>query len=136
MKTTTIKSTHIEAVRDMAYNQMLQVCSYLGWTEDQYCAHQLEEYEAFLKRMFYGWPIEMLNEVRYSPIMAGFWKNEWRQRNASEFLTYAKNELTSAMWVNELGHLRFYEPTPFNKSQVYDEYLWIHSSKNLVNDDD
>lgn len=135
MKTTTIKSKHIEAVRDIAYNQMLQICGYLGWTEEHYTAHQMEEYEKFLKRMFMGWPEEMLNEVRYSPIMAGLWKNEWRQRNERDFLPYAKKELTSEMWVDALGNLKFYEPTQFNKAKVYDEYLWMHSTVRLINDE-
>lgn len=130
------KSTHIEAVRDMAYKQMLQICDYLGWTEEQYCAHQAEEYEVFLKRMFAGWPIEMLNEVRYSPVMAGLWKNEWRQRDGREFLPYAEIELTPSMWVDALGSLHQHNPSSFNQSQVFDEYLWIHSSKRLVNDDE
>lgn len=135
MKTALSKPTHIEAVRDMAYNQMLQVCNYMGWTEDQYNAHQLEQYEEFMKIRFQGFPEVMMNEVRYSPIMAGLWKNEWIIRNQNDFLYIAMADMEESMTVNELGTLEHYVPDEFVRSSVREEYRWIHNAKRLANDD-
>lgn len=135
MKTALSKPTHIEAVRDMAYNQMLQVCGYLGWTEDQYNTHQLDQYLEFMNIRFTGYPEVMMNEVRYSPMMAGLWKNEWIGRNAIAFLPIASDDMEESMSVNELGKLVHYVPDEFIVSQIYDEYLWIHSAKRLANDE-
>ncbi|EEI90224.1 hypothetical protein HMPREF0765_4175 [Sphingobacterium spiritivorum ATCC 33300] len=129
------KISHLELLKQQTAQQLKEVCTYLNWTEEQYCEHQLAEYEAFLARMFYGWPEKMLNEVRFSPIMSGFWKNEWFQRNRSEFLALAKEDLTSTMSVNSDGKLECYEPNEFTYKQVYDEYIWIHSHRNLINQD-
>lgn len=120
--------------RALAHEQQALICRYLGWTEVQYCNHQLKEYEDFLKRMFFGFPEIMLNEVRYSSQMAGYWKNEWVIRNI-DFLEIAREALKPSMWVDPLGNLGFHEPTEFNKSVVYDEYLYTHSAKILTNDE-
>lgn len=74
MRTVLSKQSHIELVHDIANQQKIQVCHYLEWNEEQYNAHQLEQYEKFLKIRFLGYPVGMMNEVRYSPIMAGLWK--------------------------------------------------------------
>ena len=136
MKTTIKKANNISTVRSISDKQLQEVCKYLGWTEEHYCSHQLEEYESFLSRLFFGWPVEMLNEVRYSPIMSGFWKNEWIGRNYRDFLPFAKDSLSSSMWVDSDGSLHLYEPTAADRSHVYDEYLFIHSHRLLLNDDD
>ncbi|SMG35793.1 hypothetical protein [Sphingobacterium psychroaquaticum] len=136
MRTTLSKPTHIEAVRDMAYNQMLQICDLLGWTEEYYSEHQLKEYELFLERRFHGLPKEILNKVRYSPVMAGLWKNEWISRNNSDFIPFATEMCTESMHVNELGHLVHYVPSDTDYATVYDEYCWLHNSKRLLNDAD
>lgn len=136
MRTAESKVTHIEAVRDVANEQMLAVCQYLGWTEFQYNSHQLEQYEEFMKIRFIDYPEEMMNEVRYSPIMSGLWKNEWIARNAIAFLPIASDDMVESMCVNELGALEHYVPDDFIKAQIYDEYLWIHSAKRLANDDE
>lgn len=136
MRTVMSKTTHIELVHDIAYKQKMQVCYYLEWNEEQYNTHQMQEYEKFLKIRFMGCPVEMMNEVRYSPIMAGLWKNEWIHRNANEFLNVAKDLCTESMSVNELGVLEHYIPTEFNKTTVYEEYLWCHNAMRLSNDDE
>lgn len=130
------KTTHIDTVRDMAHQQMAQVCSYFGWTEEQYNKHQLDEYEAFLNRRFHGREVSVLNSVRYSPIMAGFWKNEWRLRNEIGFLPFAADMCTETMHVNELGHFIHYTPSTADYATVYDEYCWLHSHRRLFNSRD
>ena len=134
MRTALSKTTHIESVRDMAYNQMLQICSWFGWTEQYYSEHQLMEYELFLKRFFHGKPTSMLDEVRYSPLMAGLWKSEWISRNKSGLIPFAIDMCTESMHVNELGHLIHYIPSDVDYATVYDEYCWMHSAKRLLND--
>lgn len=134
MKTALSKPTHVEAVRDRAFNQMLMICNCLGWNEAYYSEHQLKEYELFLKRYFCGKPEAILNAVKYSPIMAGLWKNEWIVRNRTEFIPFASEMCTESMHVNELGYFVHYVPSDTDYARVYDEYCWLHSAIRLLND--
>lgn len=127
--------TNTDHVILLARNQQQEVCRYFQWTAEQYCTHQLDEYEAFLNRTFLGYPSAMLNEVRYSPIMAGYWKNEWISRNEKEFILLARDLLNEQMYIDQNGRLETHVPSSFDLANCYDEYLWIHSARRLVMDE-
>ncbi|AIM38300.1 hypothetical protein KO02_17610 [Sphingobacterium sp. ML3W] len=135
MKTIVKQKSAIQQVRELSESNMKQVCQYIGMTEELYCTHQLHEYELFLTTMFSGYPVEMLNEVRYSSLMAGYWKNEWNWRNSNDFLPLAKDELEPFMWVTKEGVLESYEPNEWNVGQLFQEYIWMNSCKKLMNCD-
>jgi len=129
------KKTMVQKAKEQSHRVRSIVCQYLGWSEDRYNNHQLEQYEAFLGNLFYGFPQEMLNEVRYSALMAGFWKNEWTMRNERDFIPISQDELESSMWIDANGEIGEYQPNNFNKKQVHDEYLYINGAMTLINDD-
>lgn len=135
MKTISKAKTAVQLAKELADRNMHEVCRSVGLSEEIYCAHQLQQYEEFLKIMFHGYPVEMLNEARYSPIMAGFWKNEWNWRNANDFLPLAKDELESFMWINEDGILEAYEPSEFTVRILLDEYKWANCAQKLIHCD-
>ena len=137
MKTALIKprkSTRSERTVLSIKRQVAEVCGYLGWTEDQYYQHQFEQYEEFLKRQLYGYPESFYNRIRYSPLMRGLWNNEWFNRTTGKFLIMARFHLFKGMEVDEDGGLLIIEPVEGAEQHVYDEYMFIHSGKLLVND--
>lgn len=131
----TINDSHIQKAKDMAQSQMIQICTYMGWTMQKYCSHQLTGYEVFLQKKFKQCSAAMLNEVRYSSIMSGFWKNEWTHRNAIEFLPFAQDMLAEAVLVSDKGQLIYYQPSDSAIEQVQEEYHFINSPKRLINDE-
>lgn len=135
MKTIVKQKSAFQLAKELADRNMDQVCEYIGITKEIYCSHQLQQYELFLTTMFHGYPVEMLNEVRYSPLMSGYWKNEWNFRNSNDFLPLAKDELESFMWITKEGLLESYEPNEYHFKQMCDEYMWINSAKKLINCD-
>jgi hypothetical protein len=129
------KKTLAEQAKERALAVRSKVCEYLGWSEKKYCEHQSEQYDEFLQFMFKGFPEIMMNEVRYSPIMSGFWKNEWIIRNERDFLPLADEEMETKMEVSEKGKLIITEPDLVSKSIVLNEYLYFNSGLTLVDDD-
>lgn len=129
------KNTQASQARERALAVQTKVCEYLGWEPEIYCQHQSEQYEEFLQFMFQGFPEIMMNEVRYSPIMSGFWKNEWIIRNERDFLPLADEEMETKMEVTEKGKLLIKEPDLISKTIVLNEYLYFNSGLTLVDDD-
>ncbi len=129
------KKTMLSTAKGRALVVQTKVCDYLGWNVKQYCEHQSDQYEEFLQFMFEGFPEIMMNEVRYSPIMSGFWKNEWIIRNERDFLPLADEEMETKMEVSEKGKLIITEPDLVSKSIVLNEYLYFNSGLTLVDDD-
>jgi hypothetical protein len=113
MSTLIKPKTNIAQVREQQKNQMQQVCEWLGWTEQQYCEHQFEQYELFLQEMWGKMP-EALQQFRLSPIFRGFWNNDWAMRTATDFLPYVH--------------------TDFDDHALEDEYIFIHWHSRLVRD--
>ncbi|MGB4776125.1 MAG: hypothetical protein WBP45_13180 [Daejeonella sp.] len=116
MKMLIQSTTHIGRIRKEQASQIEQVCDLLNWTHDEYCDHQYKEYEAFIARMFDGYPV-MMQQVRYSSAFRGFWNNEWAIRNEIDFLPFAKE-------------------CQMDEAFIMEEYLYIHSHYRLMNDDD
>ncbi|WP_286778725.1 MULTISPECIES: hypothetical protein [Sphingobacterium] len=129
------KTTMVSTAKGRALGVQTKVCQYLGWDAKQYCEHQSEQYEEFLEFMFKGFPEIMMNEVRYSSIMAGFWKNEWIIRNERDFLPLADEEMETKMEITKEGKLLVKEPDLISKSIVLNEYLYFNSGLTLVDDD-
>lgn len=129
------KKTSASAARDRALAVQTKVCEYLGWSEGRYFEHQADQYEEFLQFMFKGFPEIMMNEVRYSAIMSGFWKNEWIIRNERDFLPLAEEEMETRMEVTAEGKLLVKGPDLVSKSVVLNEYLYFNSGLTLVDDD-
>ena len=130
------KITQVDRAIQANRRQMIEVCGYLDWSEDQYYQHQYEQYEEFLKRMLHGFPESVCNKIRYSPLMRGLWNNEWFNRTSGRFLIMASHLLFEGMEVYEDGELYIIEPIEGAKEHVYDEYMFIHNGKLLVNDVD
>lgn len=135
MKTKFTALTHVDKARQMSVTQMEQICRYLGWTEDQYCEFQFTCYQVFLSTLFSGFP-ESRREVEYSPIMAGFWKNQWMRRNRTEFLPCAEDLCESSIFIDSRGKLVYYQPADDARQQAEDEYIFIHCPERLMNDED
>lgn len=114
MKTLAKQITHIGRVRQNDLTTSEKVSQLLGWSHDQYCNHQYEEYEAFLARENAAYP-EIREELRYSATFRGFWNNEWTLRNQQEFLPFATE--------CEMG-----------EAYMTDEYLFINNHMRLIND--
>lgn len=136
MKKETKKQTHMSQVREADLGNMFQVCELLGWTQDQYCEHQLEQYTKFLKLALAAMPTYIQNKAAYSPVLRGFWNNEWFSRNEREFLPMAIDYLRhSNSYVYEDGtHYLCWDNTEFI-NLVADEYLKIHSMDELADDE-
>lgn len=137
MKTETItkrkEMSHVEYAQRMAGLQAGIICEMFDWTLEQYFEHQLDEYEAFLKRVYFGRPVDQLNAVRYSPLFAGFWKMEWMNRNKSLILPFAEDILQDQTVIDEHGALKLMPPDQAAIDNVYDEYAFVHSHRTLVN---
>ncbi|RQO78081.1 hypothetical protein DBR40_09025 [Pedobacter sp. KBW01] len=108
--------THIEECREFDLNLIENVCMLLGWSTEQYCEYQLDNYNQFVDRLFYGFPVQMANEVKYSSDFRGFWNNEASFRNQTEFLPFAKFE-------------------PMESPVILSEFLYTHNPLTLMHDD-
>jgi hypothetical protein len=131
MKTLTKTTTHIAKARYENDNVMLRVCELLDWTQEQYCIHQYEAYEAFLARLFGDNP-KVYNALRHSEFFRGFWINEWNFRTKRDFLSFA--EMSDSETIVRLdGSLGSQE---IDLSSDTDEYLFIHNAPVLMGNSD
>lgn len=130
---TQIKSTQATKVVAVHNKQVAEICSLLNWSTDQYYQFQYEQYEAFLKRAFYGQREIECKIVRYSPLMRGLWNNEWIIRNDNDFIEFARDSMQAQVLVNNIGQLEVIEVDEAVQSSVYDEYIYIHNAQRLYN---
>lgn len=114
MKTLIKQQTHIGKVRqeDLTVTQKTQ--QLLGWSHDQYCNHQYDQYEAFIARECFDHPV-IKQQLRVSETFRGFWNNEWIIRNQQEFLPFASDCTMGDAYIEE-------------------EYLFINNHQRLIND--
>lgn len=129
-----IKVKAHEVAQDKFKEQMEKICQLLDWTEDKYWQYQYTCYYLFINQLFDGFPAEMRKEVEYSPIMAGYWKNEWYLRNENEFVPFAEDICDSAMYVDQNGKIVYYQPLESAQEQAEGEFIFINSPKRLQND--
>jgi hypothetical protein len=108
--------THIAKVRDVQSSQMNHVCQLLDITPEGYCWHQYRQYEKFLAFACLELP-HLLEPLRYSSHVRGFWNNEWASRNQVDFLPYA------------------YE-CKFERKEIMAEYLYINSAERLFREEE
>lgn len=114
MKTLIKQQTHISKVRQFDLTVTEQIQQLLGWSHEQYCNHQYEQYEAFLARECSNHPV-IQQQLRYSETFRGFWNNEWIIRNQQEFLPFASECASDA-------------------ADIVDEYLFINNHYRLINE--
>lgn len=114
MKTAEKQITHLERTRTAQADQMGEICELLEWDKPRFCWHQYEQYEEFVRLVCKDAP-HWAVKLRYSPVFAGFWKNEWAMRNAREFLSFA--------W-----------DCDFATNEIEEEYLYINSAAYLLMD--
>lgn len=136
MKTTLFKPTKVTQsakVTAKGKKQITEVCDMLGWTEDKYYMHQYEQYEAFLRFMMQGCSIEFYNKVRFSPIMRGFWNNEWISRE-DELLELMRFHLFEGYEVNSQGVLIQVFAVDGALDYCLSEYFEAHNGNLLYND--
>ncbi len=138
MKTLTAKRTAkkrtslIEQTRILNESQISEICRNLGWTEQQYCEHQFEQYEQFLMRVLHGSHIDFVNRIRYSELLRGFWNNEWIRRNA-DFIVSARYQLFSGIEVDHHGEIiTVPPPDEATFAKIYDDYQTLHNGKLLA----
>lgn len=113
MKLAIKKESHIAQVRQSDLTLTQKVQNILGWSHQQYCNHQYEQYEAFIARECAMHP-DIAQILRYSETFRGFWNNEWIIRNQQEFMSFA--------------------PDAVDGIDEVDEYMYIHSHQRLIND--
>lgn len=116
MKTLTQPKTHIAKVRQSDKSLIEEVCNLIGWSYEQYCEYQFNNYIQFVDRMFEHWPAEMANQVKYSSVFRGFWNNEASLRNQTEFMPFARFE-------------------PIDSPVILSEFLYTHCPLQLMHDD-
>ena len=122
----------IEQTRIMNESQINEICNILGWTELQYCEHQFEQYEQFLKRVLHGSSQNFLSKIRHSPVMRGLWNNEWIHRN-EEFIQGARYQLFSGMEIDSHGEVvTVPPPDQATFAKIYDDYHTLHNGKLLA----
>jgi len=109
-------TTHIAKIRQTDRSLIDQVCILIGWSYERYCDYQFNNYVEFVDRMFDRYPLEMVNEVKYSATFRGFWNNEASLRNQTEFLPFAQFE-------------------PEDSPVLLSEFLYTHSVLTLMHDD-
>lgn len=124
------KISLIEKTNQLNETQLSEICGMLRWTEQQYCAHQFEQYEAFLKRAMLGSHESIVNRVRYSPLMRGLWNNEWIRRNEA-FLPMARYTMFEGLEVNRKGRLCNQAPDEEDLERTTEDYYTIHNGKLL-----
>ncbi|MES2651295.1 MAG: hypothetical protein V4663_06115 [Bacteroidota bacterium] len=115
MKILIKKTTHIGSIRKQNSTQVQQICELLDWSEQAYCEYIFEQYQAFIKRMFYGYPEVVAKQVEYSEIFRGFWNDQVAVRNETEFLPFASP----------------YAGSP----NLLEEWLHIHDHRSLMHND-
>ncbi|WP_286767189.1 MULTISPECIES: hypothetical protein [Sphingobacterium] len=131
-KTAKKRVSLIEQTRILNNSQISEICDILGWTELQYCEHQFEQYEQFLKRVLHGNSWSFLSKIRHSPLMRGLWNNEWIRRN-DEFIKSARYLLFSGFEVDEEGVLyQVLPPDEATEARVFDDYHTLHNGKLLA----
>lgn len=128
------KKVH-ELAHDKFTAQMERICGLLGWTEEKYCQYQYTCYYVFLNQLFSGFPTEMRKEVEYSPIMSGYWKNEWYHRNELDFVPYAEDICNSSAYVDAQGRQVYYQPLDNAQDMAVDEFGYINDPRRLQDDD-
>lgn len=138
MKTLTVnrpkRVSLIEQTRIMNESQISTVCTILGWTDQQYCDYQFEQYEQFLLIMFKDSDVAFANKVKYSPLFRGLWNNEWIQRN-EEFLKIAKYVVFTGYEVDDTGELIKVPPPDAGSVEKLDrDYRVLHNAKRLIVD--
>lgn len=136
MKTLTInrpkRISLIEQTRILNSSQINEICDILEWTEIQYCEHQFEQYEQFLKRVLHGSDERFLSKVRHAPLMRGLWNNEWIQRN-EDFIIIARYQLFSGMEVDPSGEvITVPPPDQATFAKIYDDYHTLHNGNLLA----
>lgn len=129
----TIKITQAAKVSAKGNKQVAEVCQMLGWTEDQYYTHQFEQYEVFIKFIMQGSSLEFYNKIRFSPLMRGFWNNEWIQRE-DEMLEMLRFHLFEGYEVNPQGELITVSAVSGAKEFCIDAYMNTHNGKLLYNE--
>ncbi|MGY3054350.1 hypothetical protein ACVWYG_002557 [Pedobacter sp. UYEF25] len=134
MKTLT-KITRVEEIRKIDLTQKQAVCELLQWTEQMYFDFMFAQYEEFLNRMFSGYPIQFLNDVKYSPVFSGFWNNEIAARNEFDFLPFANTETEDYYEVDVNGELQVLQALPVGDIYLIDEFMFIHNPQRLMHDD-
>lgn len=136
MKTLT-KTTRTAQIKQADFTQKQTVCNLLQWTEEMYGHFMFCQYDAFLNQLFFGYPEPFLNDVKHSAIFSGFWNNEIAHRNAIDFLPFAV-ELTTDQYdlLNDFAGVVFTEAVPKGDCYLVDEFMFIHSAKRLMHDDD
>lgn len=122
---------HIQTIRTAHATQLAQVCHYLGWSKQQYCNHQFATYTAFLTQMFYGAPTSWLQEAEYSPVMRGFFNNEWEKRN-TQFLPYAKELCFTGIEVTPRGKMQNCYGLPLGSDALLSQYEFTHSITEML----
>jgi hypothetical protein len=128
------KLSLIEKTNLLNQTQLTEICGMLRWTEQQYCDHQYEQYEAFLKRALFGAHPNIFNRVRYSTLMRGLWNNEWIRRNKG-FLPLARYCMFEGMEVDKKGGLHQVSPDEEDLERVTDDYYTIHNGKLLYSNE-
>ncbi|WP_286803409.1 MULTISPECIES: hypothetical protein [Sphingobacterium] len=126
----------VEQTRVLCQEQIQEICRLMKWTEQEYCDHQFEQYEIFLKRALFGAHINVFNKVRFSPLMRGLWINEWMRRNEDIFLPMARYNMFEGMEVNEKGILGTVVPDEESRIYTSEEYYTLHNGKRLYADAD
>lgn len=122
---------HIQATRAAQATQLSQVCHYLGWSKQQYCNHQFATYTAFLTQMFLDYPNSFLRDAEYSPVMRGFFNNEWAKRN-NQFLPYASALCFTGIEVTSNGDMQHCYGLPLGCDALLSEYIGIHSITEML----
>lgn len=107
--------THIGKVRSRNKSQIHEVSELLGWTDQQYCNHQFDEYCKFVEKLSHNFP-GVRDQILYSPYFRGMWNSEWMIRNEYDFIPYATD-------------------TCFDVPEITIEYLFIHSHVRLLQDE-
>lgn len=133
MKTTLTPKTHIGRIRLQNATQLQRVCELLKWTHEDYCRHQYEEYEEFVKRACIDIP-ESANKLRYSSVFRGFYNQQWTFRNIG-FIAYATEAIEPALYLTLEGVFCDEGVSP-GHFKIIDEYKFLHCAKGLFYDGD
>lgn len=109
------EKTHIARVRSRNEHQLEEVCELLAWTPEQYCWHQYQQYERFVRNLCFNKP-DLLEWIRYSATFRGFWNNEWAARTDQNFMPFAYD-------------------CKYDVEMITEEYLHLNDAIRLIHDE-
>lgn len=136
METNCKTRSYIGEKRAEAMDATHRVCELIGCTYEQHCNYQFAQYERLIERALKGYTKDVVDHVKQSPVMRGFFIKEWASRNIESYLPFAAEHMKySQSYVTDDNKLCIcWDYSPY-VDFLREEYLYEHNVEVLLSSD-